>query len=134
MAEYPKDVKLEDGEDFIAVKEMEKMFQSAKEARKHLISRWRGNEELYQGKMLKPFNLPKYKTRIEPNIVHSVIETMYSILTDRPPKVDVLPKREDQIMTAYQAQEAVDWTMKEKKAQRAISAMKRDGLIYGMDF
>jgi len=45
-----------------------------------------------------------------------------------------MPKREDQIMTAYQAQEAVDWTMKEKKAQRAISAMKRDGLIYGNGF
>ena len=28
MAEYPKDVKLEDGDDIMAVQEMEKMFQS----------------------------------------------------------------------------------------------------------
>ena len=58
MADYPKDVELKDGDDIIAVKEMEKMFQSAKDARKHLVGRWRRNEELYQGKMLKPFNLP----------------------------------------------------------------------------
>ena len=30
MADYPKDVELKDGDDIIAVKEMEKMFQSAK--------------------------------------------------------------------------------------------------------
>ena len=131
MADYPKDVKLEDGDDLIKIKEMEKMFQAGKEARKHLISRWRRNEELYQGKLLKPFNLPKYKTRIEPNIVHSVIETMYSILTDRYPQVDVMPKREDQMMSAKTAQDVLNYTMQEKKAQRAIAQMKRDGLIYG---
>ena len=113
---------------------LEKMFTAGKEARKHLMNRWRRNEELVQGKFLKPFNLPKYKTRVEPNIVHSVIETMYSILTDRPPKVDIMPKREDQMMSAYNAQDAVDWVMQEKKAQRAISYMKRDGLIYGNGF
>ena len=54
------------------VQKLEQMFQSAKDARKYIVSRWRRNEELYDGKLLKPFNLPKYKTRIEPNIVHSV--------------------------------------------------------------
>ena len=133
--DYP-DVNMEnyDSDELSKVKKLENMFESAREARKSKMPRWRRNEELVEGNFLKPFNLPKYKTRIEPYVVHSVIETMYSILTDRPPKVDVLPKREDQIMTAYQAQEAVDWTMKEKKAQRAISAMKRDGLIYGNGF
>ena len=64
---------------------LEKMFQAAKDSRKHLMNRWRRNEELFAGQFLKPFNLPKYKTRVEPNVVHSVIETMYAILTDRPP-------------------------------------------------
>ena len=131
MADYPKDVELKDGDDLIKVKQMETMFQSAKEARKHLISRWRRNEELYQGKMLKPFNLPKYKTRIEPNIVHSVIETMYSILTDRYPQVDVMPKREEQSEVAKTAQDVLNFVMQDKKAHRAIAQMKRDGLIYG---
>ena len=116
------------------VQKLEKMFIAGKEARKHLMNRWRRNEELVNGKFLKPFNLPKYKTRVEPNVVHSVVETMYSILTDRPPKVDIMPKREDQIMSAYNAQESVDWVMSEKKAQRALAHMKRDGLVYGNGF
>ena len=134
MADYPKDVSLQDGDDLIKVKEMEKMFQASKDARKYLISRWRRNEELYQGKMLKPFNLPKYKTRIEPNIVHSVIETMYAILTDRYPQVDIMPKREDQIDSAKKAQDVLNFVLKDKKAHRAISQMKRDGLIYGTGY
>ena len=134
MADYPKDVKLKDGEDLIKVKEMEKMFQASKNARQYLISRWRRNEELYQGKMLKPFNLPKYKTRIEPNIVHSVIETMYSILTDRYPQIDIMPKREDQVVSAKKAQDVLNFVMKDKKAHRAISQMKRDGLVYGTGY
>jgi hypothetical protein len=134
MADYPKDVKLKDGEELIKVKEMEKMFQASKNARQYLISRWRRNEELYQGKMLKPFNLPKYKTRIEPNIVHSVIETMYSILTDRYPQIDIMPKREDQVVSAKKAQDVLNFVMKDKKAHRAISQMKRDGLVYGTGY
>ncbi len=113
---------------------LEKMFNAAKEARKHLMSRWRRNEELYEGKFLKPFNLPKYKTRVEPNVIASVIETMYSILTDRPPKCDIMPKREEQVIKAHNAQEAVDWTLQSGKFQTAVNAMKRDGLIYGNGF
>ncbi len=116
------------------VNELEKMFQSCKEARKGRIPRWRRNEELYSGQMLKPFNLPKYKTRIEPNIVHSVIETMYSILTDRNPKVDIMPKTEEQVDSARTAQEAVEFVLESSKFQRAVAMMKRDGLIYGNGF
>ena len=132
--EYP-DVKPEDiNEDLGVVNNLESKFQAAKDARKSVVTRWRRNEELYMGKILKPFNLPKYKTRIEPNIVHSVIETMQSILTDRAPKVDVMPKREEQMGAAYQAQDVVDNFMQEKKFQRAVAYMKRDGLIYGNGF
>ena len=132
---YPKvDMDNYDSDEQSRIQYLEKMFEAGKEARSHRVAVWRRNEELVQGKFLKPFNLPKYKTRVEPNVIHSVIETMYAILTDRPPKVDIMPKREDQIMTAHNAQEAVDWVMAEKKAQRSISAMKRDGLIYGNGF
>ncbi len=93
MADYPKNIDVDayNSESLEKVNELEKMFQSAKDARKAQVARWRRNEELYNGEMLKPFNLPKYKTRIEPNIVHSVVETMFSILTDRPSKVDLMP-------------------------------------------
>ena len=136
MAEYPKNIDVDSfsSEELERVNELEKMFQSAKDSRKAQVARWRRNEELYNGQMLKPFNLPKYKTRIEPNVIHSVVETMFSILTDRPSKVDLMPKRESQIESALKAQEAVEWVMADKKAQRAIRYMKRDGLIYGNGF
>ena len=63
--DYPKLNMEEYAEDELKrVNELERMFQSAKEARKGRIPRWRRNEELYAGEILKPFNLPKYKTRI----------------------------------------------------------------------
>lgn len=121
-------------EEFEFLKYLEGKFTSAKEAKKHKIPRWRRNEELYAGEFLKPFNLPKYKSRIEPNIVHSIVETMYSILTDRNPKVDIMPKREDQTQTARIAQEAVESEMEKRKIARAVAGMKRDGLIFGNGF
>lgn len=136
MNKYPKDIDVASyaNDELGRVNELEKKFQSARDARKSQVMRWRRNEELYNGQMLKPFNLPKYKTRIEPNVIHSVVETMFAILTDRPSKVDIMPKREEQIESAMQAQEAVEWVMDNKKAQRSIRYMKRDGLIYGNGF
>tara|TARA_B100000519_G_C14258300_1_gene446221 strand:+ start:3234 stop:5012 length:1779 start_codon:yes stop_codon:yes gene_type:complete len=121
-------------EEFSLIKKLENKFQSAKDAKKIKVPRWRRNEELYSGQFLKPFNLPKYKSRIEPNIVHSVVETMYSILTDRNPKVDIMPKRQEQVQTARIAQEAVESEMEKRKVSRAVAGMKRDGLIYGNGF
>ena len=133
--EYP-DINMEDyaSNDELVINKFEKMFQSCKEARKGRIPRWRRNEELYAGEMLKPFNLPKYKTRIEPNIIHSVVETMYAILTDRPPKVDIMPKTEEQVQSARTSQETVEFILGQAKFNRAVAMMKRDGLIYGNGF
>jgi len=116
------------------INHLEKMFIAARDGRKAQVNRWRRNEELYNGDILKPFNLPKYKTRIEPNIVHGVLETMYSIITDRPGVVDVMPKREEQMKSAYEAQKAIEWVMDDKKAIRALAGMKRDGLTFGNGF
>ena len=135
MAKYPN-VNMDQyaEEELKALNELEKMFQSAKDARKGRIPRWRRNEELYAGQILKPFNLPKYKTRIEPNIIHSIVETMFAILTDRGPVVDIMPKREDQVESAKMAQEAIESVMEGAKFQRAVAMMKRDGLIFGNGF
>ena len=134
MAEYP-DVNLEKysetSSDLERVKELEKKFVAAKEARKGTTAKWRRSEELYQGQLLKPFRLPKYKSRIEPNIVHSVVETMQSILTDRPPKVDVMPRKEEQVTKAMKAQKALEWVMEDKKLPTVVAGMKKDGLVYG---
>lgn len=116
------------------LKYMERMFNAAKSARAHKVPRWRRNEELYNGDFFKPFKLPKYKTRIVANSVHSIVETVYSILTDRPNKVDIMPKTEEQVEAARLAQEAVESEMRTNKALRAISGMKRDGLVYGNGF
>ena len=116
------------------LKYMERMFDAAKRARAHKVPRWRRNEELYNGDFFKPFKLPKYKTRIVANSVHSIVETVYSILTDRPNKVDIMPKTEDQVESARLAQEAVESEMRKNKALRAINGMKRDGLVYGNGF
>ena len=133
MANYP-DVDLPVGDDLIDIVKLNNKFDSAKDAKKHKVTRWRRNEELYSGQILKPFNLPKYKSRIEPNFIHSILETIYSILTDRNPKVDVMPKREDQVDSARIAQEAIENEMANAKADRAVANMKRDGLLYGNGF
>ena len=116
------------------LKYMEKMFEDAKRARAHKVPRWRRNEELYNGEFFKPFKLPKYKTRIVANSIHSIVETVYSILTDRAPKVDIMPKKEEQVDSARKAQEAVESEMRKNKATRAINGMKKDGLVYGNGF
>lgn len=117
-----------------SLKMMEKMFDTAKKAKDHKIGRWRRNEELYRGDFFRPFKLPKYKSRIVVNTVHSTIETIYSILTDRPPKTDIMPKKEAQVDQARMAQEAVESEMDKYKFSREVSAMKKDGLIYGNGF
>ena len=121
-------------EDKKLLKYMERMFTASKTSRAHKVPRWRRNEELYNGDFFKPFKLPKYKTRVVANSIHSIVETVYSILTDRPPKVDIMPKTEDQVERAKLAQEAVEYEMRKNKADRAVNAMKRDALVYGNGF
>jgi len=121
-------------DEFKLIKYLEEKFSASKEAKKLKVPRWRRNEELYAGKFLKPFKLPKYKSRVEPNFVHSTIETIYSILTDRNPKVDIMPRKESQVESARMTQEIVDAEMEKRKASRAVAGMKRDGLIYGNGF
>ena len=116
------------------VKYMDKMFDEAQRSRAHKVPRWRRNEELYNGDFFKPFKLPKYRSRVVANTIHSTVETMYSILTDRFPKVDIMPFTEEQVQPAQLAQEAVESEMRKHKALRAINGMKRDGLIYGNGF
>jgi len=117
-----------------SLKAMNRMFEAGKKAKEHKIGRWRRNEELYRGDFFKPFNLPKYKSRVVANTIHSTVETIYSILTDRNPKTDIMPKREEQVDQARIAQEAVESEMDKFKFARAVSAMKKDGLIYGNGF
>ena len=116
------------------LKYMERMFDASKRSRAHKVPRWRRNEELYNGDFFKPFKLPKYKTRVVANTIHSIVETIYSILTDRPPKVDIMPKTEEQVERARLAQEAVESEMRKSKADRAVNHMKRDALTYGNGF
>ena len=116
------------------LKYMERMFDASKRSRAHKVPRWRRNEELYNGDFFKPFKLPKYKTRVVANTIHSIVETIYSILTDRPPKVDIMPKTEEQVERARLAQEAVESEMRKNKADRAVNHMKRDALTYGNGF
>mgnify|MGYP003651212938 CR=1 FL=1 len=117
-----------------SVKKMEQMFESAKKSKEHKIGRWRRNEELYRGDFFKPFNLPKYKSRVVANTIHSTVETIYSILTDRPPKTDIMPKAEEQVEQARKGQEACESEMEKYKFSRYVSAMKKDGLVYGNGF
>ena len=116
------------------LKYMEKMFDESKRSRAHKVPRWRRNEELYNGDFFKPFKLPKYKSRVVANSCHSIVETIYAILTDRFPKVDVMPRTEEQVEPAQVAQDAIESEMAKRKALRAINGMKRDGLIYGNGF
>ena len=121
-------------EDRKTLQYLNKMFSASEKARSHKIKRWRRNEELYNGDFFKPFKLPKYKSRIVSNVIHSTIETIYSIMTDRFPKVDIMPKREDQIQDAIVSQEVVEIEMDKAKCNRSVRAMKKDGIVYGNGF
>lgn len=116
------------------VKKLENKFDAFKKSKQHKVNRWRRNEELYNGEFLKPFKLPKYKSRVVANTIHSIVETIYAILTDRFPKVDIMPKKEEQVEAARTAQEAIESEMEKAKCIKAINGMKRDGLIYGNGF
>ena len=116
------------------LKKLEAMFDASKNAQKHKIARWRRNEQLYDGDFFAPFKMPKYKSRVVANTIHSTIETIYSILTDRPPKVDIMPRKEEQIDEAQKSQDAVESEMEKRKFQKAVNMMKRDGLLYGNGF
>ena len=116
------------------LKLLKKMFDASSMARAHKVKRWRRNEELYNGDYFRPFKLPKYKSRIIANTVHSTVETIYSILTDRFPKVDFMPKRQDQVTSAMVSQEVVESVLEKGKCNRAIRSMKKDGIIYGNGF
>jgi len=118
-------------DDQACLQSLDSMFEASKKARQHKISRWRRNEELYNGDFFAPFKLPKYKSRIVANTVHSTVETIYSILTDRLPRVDVMPRRENQVDSARVSQETIESEMDKHKAWRSINLMKRDGIIYG---
>lgn len=132
---YP-DVKMSDvdGSNPEVLKKLDSMFDACKEARKPQIGQWRRNEELVNGEILKPFNMPKYKSKIQPGIPGSIVETMYSILSENPHRVNLMPKRADQVESAMKAQDVIDYYLSEKKAHRAINMAKRDMLVYGNGF
>ena len=121
-------------EETAIVASLEKKFQESVKARSHKPGRWRRNEELYSGRLLAPFNLPKYKSRIEVPTPFSIVETIYSILTDRRPVVDIMPKKEEQLESVNISREAIANEFENSKAWRCLNAMKRDGLIYGNGF
>lgn len=129
-------------EDKKKIEALDKMYEEAKEARQHKVGRWRRNEELMQGQLLKPFNLPKYKNRTEPNFIFPVVETNHDLITDRPPKVDVLPapKSDDPEAVEKASEDAIlvqETVMEEWErcdAVQAIAGMRYDGLVYGIGF
>mgnify|MGYP003115769198 CR=1 FL=1 len=129
---YPDvDMSTYDSNEQKLVARLENMLSVSKKAREDNVKAMRRSKELYDGKILKPFNLPKYKSRIEPSIVNSTLNNLLSVLTDRRAKIDIMPKRESQIDSAKQAQEVMDNLYNEKKLDKAISIMKFDGLLYG---
>lgn len=129
---YPDvDMSTYDSDEQKLVARLENMLSVSKKAREDNVKAMRRSKELYDGKILKPFNLPKYKSRIEPSIINSTLNNLLSVLTDRRAKIDIMPKRESQIDSAKQAQEVMDNLYNEKKLDKAINVMKFDGLLYG---
>lgn len=113
------------------LKELEQWLSEAKEARKSRESQWRRNEQLISGDFLAPYQLPKYKSRIVANVVHSVVSTNYSIMTDRFPKVDFMPQSEESIEAAAELQETAESEMAAGKFFRAVNGAKYDLVSMG---
>jgi len=115
------------------IKRVENMFQMGKRARKDVTNMWREAEKLYAGLHWDGMNMPNFKNQITVDLIASAIDTMVPILSDRPPKIDVMAVNADDEST--QASEILQALMKEvweiRDMQNLVPDLLLDYLVYG---
>lgn len=120
-------------EDRKVIKRVESMFHMAKKAREDVTKMWREAEKLYAGLHWEGMNMPNFKNQITVDLIASAIDTMVPILSDRPPKIDVMSV--DASDESLQASEVLQSLMTElweiRDMQNLVPELLLDYLVFG---
>lgn len=115
------------------IKRTEAMFDMCRRSRSNTTKVWREAEELYMGEHWKGMNMPKFKNQLTMDLIASAIDTMVPILSNRPPRIDVINIGSDDVASnaAEILQKQIDelWVLRDM--QNLVPDWLLDYLVYG---
>ena len=115
------------------VKRTQNMFDMCAKARSNTSKVWRESEELYMGEHWKGMNMPNFKNQVTLDLIASAVDTMVPILSNRPPRIDVVHLGSDEVsMNAAEIlQKQIDdlWVIRDM--QNLVPDWLLDYLVYG---
>jgi len=115
------------------VKRTQNMFDMCAKARSNTSKVWRESEELYMGEHWKGMNMPNFKNQVTLDLIASAIDTMVPILSNRPPRIDVVHLGSDDVSknAAEIIQKQVDDLWVTRDMQNLVPDWLLDYLVYG---
>ena len=115
------------------IKRTQNMFDMCAKARSNTSKVWRESEELYMGEHWKGMNMPNFKNQVTLDLIASAVDTMVPILSNRPPRIDVVHLGSDEVsMNAAEIlQKQIDdlWVIRDM--QNLVPDWLLDYLVYG---
>jgi hypothetical protein len=115
------------------IKKTEAMFDMCFRARENTTNVWREAERLYMGDHWTNMNMPAFKNQVTLDLIASAIDTMVPILSNRPPRIDIIAVGGDDISTkaAEILQKQVDELWVIRDMQNLVPDWLLDYLVYG---
>ncbi len=115
------------------IKKNEAMFDICFRARENTTTVWREAERLYMGDHWTNMNMPAFKNQVTLDLIASAIDTMIPILSNRPPRIDIIAVGGDDISTkaAEILQKQMDELWVIRDMQNLIPDWLLDYLVYG---
>jgi hypothetical protein len=115
------------------IKRTEAMFDMCRKARANTTKVWREAEELYMGEHWKGMNMPKFKNQLTMDLIASAIDTMVPILSNRPPRIDIINVGSDDVASnaAEILQKQIDELWIIRDMQNLVPDWLLDYLVYG---
>tara|TARA_R100001530_G_scaffold14867_2_gene13305 strand:+ start:702 stop:2510 length:1809 start_codon:yes stop_codon:yes gene_type:complete len=115
------------------IKRTQTMFDVAFKAKSHTTKVWRECEELYMGEHWKGMNMPNFKNQITLDMIGSAIDTMIPILSNRPPRIDIIAVGDAEIglSAAEILQKQIDELWVIRDMQNLVPEWLLDYLVYG---
>ena len=115
------------------IKKTEAMFDMCFRARENTTNVWREAERLYMGDHWTNMNMPAFKNQVTLDLIASAIDTMVPILSNRPPRIDIIAVGGDDTSTkaAEILQKQVDELWVIRDMQNLVPDWLLDYLVYG---
>lgn len=115
------------------IKKQKAMFDICFKAKSNTAKVWRDSEKLYMGDHWGGMNMPGYKNQVTLDLISSAIDTMVPILSNRPPRIDVMHNGADEVgsKAAEILQKQIDelWVLRDM--QNLVPEWLLDYLVYG---